>query len=34
MSKPIREEFAPKWYSIFFNPYYIIRGKPVQSNKA
>lgn len=27
MSIDIREEFAPRWYSIFFNPSYIIRRK-------
>lgn len=27
MSEQVREDFAPRWYSIFFNPYFIIRGR-------
>jgi len=27
MSDQVREEFAPRWYSVFFNPHYIIRGQ-------
>lgn len=27
MSQKVREAFAPKWHSIFFNPFYIIRTR-------
>ncbi len=27
MPVKVREEFAPRWYSIFFNPFFIIRSK-------
>lgn len=27
MPGTVREEFAPRWYSVFFNPFYILRSK-------
>lgn len=27
MPDQVREDFAPRWYSVFFNPFYIIRGQ-------
>ncbi len=27
MRKSVREEFAPRWYSVFFNPFYIVRDR-------
>ncbi len=27
MSNTVRELFAPRWYSVFFNPFYIIRSR-------
>jgi SAM-dependent methyltransferase len=27
MHHPVRESFAPRWYSIFFNPFYLNRAK-------
>ena len=27
MKKTVREAFMPRWYSVFFNPFYLIRGK-------
>ncbi len=31
MSGSVREEFAPRWYSVFFNPLYLLRRKLYRS---
>lgn len=31
MSGRVREEFAPRWYSVFFNPVYLLRKRLCQS---